>query len=87
MDVLFSIVSHFLGPFWPYLAAAGAAVGGLFVAYFKGKSKARADLAAKQAAATAKATDKGRKAAGKAGEDLRSGKTPDDVVGRNDKKW
>lgn len=65
------------------IAAFFGAIATLFTARKSGKDA----VIASQAKDAAKRTEKGRKAAGKARDDLRDGKSPDEVVRGNDGAW
>ena len=81
------IIDQIIGPFWPYLAGAGA----LVVAWLTGRSSGASKQKAKQAKEALNATVKGNEAArqGKAAaaEKLRQGQTPEQIVRSNDDAW
>ena len=81
------LIEQITGGLWPYLVAGGAALLGVLGAYVKGRADAKAKITAKQAAATVKAVEAGAKGAAKAANDLRDGKTPDEIVRKNDGAW
>jgi hypothetical protein len=81
--MIWAILKSLIPGAWKWLAAAGAALVGLLAVYGKGRSDAKA----KRAAETVKGVQAGAKGAAKAKADLRTGKTPEDIVRGNDHDW
>lgn len=59
----------------------------VFVMAFFARKSGKDAVLATQAKDSAKRAEKGRQAAGKASQDIRDGKSPDDVVRDNDGAW
>lgn len=77
------ILDQIISPFWPIIAAAGAAL----VAYFTGRSSGAAKVRAKQAEARADAVIRGAEGAADAARQISAGKTPQEVKDANDARW
>ena len=85
--MIWTLITGLLGDFWPYIAAGVTALLAFAGMWLKAGSAANDRLLRKQAEDAAKKTDKGRREQAKAGDDLRDGKTPEDIVRENDQKW
>lgn len=77
------ILDQIISPFWPYIAAAGAAL----LAYLTGRSSGAAKVKAKQAEARADAVIRGAEGAADAAKQINAGKTPQEVKDANDAAW
>lgn len=77
------ILDQIISPFWPIIAAAGAAL----LAYLTGRSSGAAKVKAKQAEAQADAVIRGAEGAADAARQINAGKTPQQIKDDNDARW
>lgn len=87
MSALFDLLGGLLGNFWPYLIAAGAALIGILGLRRGAVVSDRRKRETEALKDRIKRTDAGRAAAEKARRGLEAGKSPDDVVKKDDAKW
>lgn len=85
--MILSILRGLLPRFWGYIVAFGAAVIGFLVVYAKGRASEKAKADGKALDATVKGQEAARKGRVEAAEQLRKGKTPEDIVRGNDDAW
>ncbi len=77
------ILDRIISPWWPYIAAFGAAA----LAYFTGRASGSAKVKAKQAEARADAVIRGAEGAAEAAKQINAGKTPQQIKDDNDARW
>lgn len=87
MSAILAIARRLLGGFWPYIIAAVAALLGILGLRRGAVVSDRRKRETEALKDRIKRTDAGRAAAEKARREVEAGKSPDDVVRKNDGRW